>query len=83
MFDVPFLYGSGWTADADREHQPLIVLSKALNDKLFGGANSTGQTVRWNGRNFGALPADRDCRRRDDPGRSPLTSLQRSGMNEN
>jgi putative ABC transport system permease protein len=52
MFDVPFLYGSGWTADADREHQPLIVLSKALNDKLFGGANSTGQTVRWNDRTF-------------------------------
>jgi putative ABC transport system permease protein len=52
MFDVPFLFGTGWTADADREHEPLIVLSKDLNDKLFGGADSTGRTVRWNDRTF-------------------------------
>ena len=48
LFDVPFLYGSGWNADADRERQPVMVLSREMNDKLFGGRNSVGRTVRWN-----------------------------------
>jgi putative ABC transport system permease protein len=52
-FDVPFLYGSGWTAEAGSGGPPpLIVLSKALNEKIFGGANSTGRTIRWNERAF-------------------------------
>src|ERR1700739_3463752 len=28
MFEVPFLYGSGWSAGADQPPQPLIVLSR-------------------------------------------------------
>jgi putative ABC transport system permease protein len=48
MFDVPFLYGSGWSAAADRGPDPVIVLSKKENETLFGGANSVGRTVRWN-----------------------------------
>jgi putative ABC transport system permease protein len=48
MFDVPFLYGSGWSAAADRGPDPVIVLSKRENDKLFGGLNSVGRTIRWN-----------------------------------
>jgi len=52
MFDVPFLYGTGWTARADNDREPLIVLSKELNQKLFGGVNSTGRTIRWNERAF-------------------------------
>lgn len=47
MFDVPFLYGRGWGPQADREPQPVIVLSKQQNERLFGGANSVGRTVRW------------------------------------
>src|SRR5437870_1883340 len=52
MFEVPFLYGGGWSATADRPAQPVIVLSRAENDKLFGGANSVGRTLRWNDHEF-------------------------------
>ena len=52
MFEVPFLYGSSWSASADRPPQPVIVLSRAENDKLFAGANSVGRTLRWNDHEF-------------------------------
>jgi putative ABC transport system permease protein len=52
MFEVPFLYGSGWGARADEPAQPVIVLSREENEKLFGGANSVGRTLRWNDREF-------------------------------
>lgn len=52
MFDVPFKYGGGWSAEADRGPEPVLVLSKATNDKLFGGVNSVGRNVRWNDREF-------------------------------
>jgi putative ABC transport system permease protein len=52
MFDVPFLYGGAWDAAADRGPAPVIVLSKPLNDRLFGGLNSVGRLIRWNDRQF-------------------------------
>ncbi|MGH8217068.1 MAG: ABC transporter permease [Steroidobacteraceae bacterium] len=48
LFDVPFLYGSGWSAAADRKAEPVVVLSREMNDELFGGQNSVGRTLRWN-----------------------------------
>jgi putative ABC transport system permease protein len=52
MFDVPFQYGGGWSADDDRNLAPVIVISKDVNQQLFGGENSVGRTVRWNDREF-------------------------------
>jgi putative ABC transport system permease protein len=52
MFEVPFLYGNGWSGTADNPAQPLIVLSREENDKLFGGVNSVGRTLRWNDHEF-------------------------------
>jgi putative ABC transport system permease protein len=52
IFDVPFLYGSGWTAKADSAPSPVIVLSREQNQKSFGGANSVGRTIRWHDRDF-------------------------------
>jgi putative ABC transport system permease protein len=52
MFEVPFLYGNGWSTSADEPAQPVIVLSREQNDKLFGGANSVGRTLRWNDHEF-------------------------------
>jgi putative ABC transport system permease protein len=52
MFDVPFLYGSGWDATGDQNATPVIVLSKEQNEKLFGGINSVGRTIRWDDREF-------------------------------
>jgi putative ABC transport system permease protein len=47
MFEVPFKYGTGWSNKADAGPEPVIVLSKKLNDKIFGGQNSVGRTIRW------------------------------------
>ncbi len=45
MFDVPFIYGSGWSSADDKNHANVVVLSRALNDKLFGGADSVGKEL--------------------------------------
>jgi putative ABC transport system permease protein len=52
MFDVPFLYGTAWPKPLDKGAEPVIVISRDLNEKLFGGANSVGRTLRWNNRDF-------------------------------
>jgi putative ABC transport system permease protein len=52
VFDVPFQYGGSWAPEADRGPEPLIVLSKKMNDKVFGGANSVGRGIRWEDREF-------------------------------
>ncbi|MCI5105386.1 MAG: ABC transporter permease [Pseudomonadales bacterium] len=49
MFDVPFQYGSGWSADADANLEQVTVLSRDLNERLFGGANSVGETITMDG----------------------------------
>ncbi|RCS29119.1 ABC transporter permease [Rhodanobacter denitrificans] len=46
MFDVPFRYGNGWTAQDDVSRARVAVISSDLNDKLFNGANSVGRTLR-------------------------------------
>jgi putative ABC transport system permease protein len=46
MFDVPFLHGRGWNASDDEAGARVVVLTRELNDKLFGGKDSTGQTLR-------------------------------------
>ncbi|MEJ0040486.1 MAG: ABC transporter permease [Gammaproteobacteria bacterium] len=45
MFDVPFLYGGGWSRADDEAPTPVVVLSKYANQKLFGGTNSVGKTL--------------------------------------
>ena len=52
MFDVPMLYGSGWDKKADAGPEPVVVLSREMNDKLFGGKNSVGKNVRMGDREF-------------------------------
>ncbi|WP_243041837.1 ABC transporter permease [Dyella sedimenti] len=46
MFDVPFQYGGGWSADDDARHARVAVISADLNLRLFGGADSVGRTLR-------------------------------------
>jgi putative ABC transport system permease protein len=46
MFEVPFLYGQGWTAADDAAEARVAVISKSLNERLFGGADSRGKTLR-------------------------------------
>jgi putative ABC transport system permease protein len=52
MFDLPFLYGSGWDDDADRNLERVVVLSREINERVFGGENSVGRSVRLNGMDF-------------------------------
>jgi putative ABC transport system permease protein len=49
MFDTPFLYGNGWSATEDARRERVVVIAKELNDKVFGGADSVGRTIRMNG----------------------------------
>ncbi len=51
-FDVPFIYGGGWSRTEDDSPGPVVVLSKFMNDKLFGGANSVGREVVLGGRSY-------------------------------
>ena len=46
MFDVPFQFGQGWDAAADEGPQPVVVLDHETNEKVFGGTNSIGQTIK-------------------------------------
>ena len=52
MFDVPFRYGGGWSADADEAAEQVVVLSAATNERLFGGEDSVGRTVTLSGANY-------------------------------
>ncbi|HEX7731741.1 MAG TPA: ABC transporter permease [Rhodanobacter sp.] len=45
MFGVPFLYGSAWSAQDDAGRARVVVLSRAMNQKLFGGENSVGKSL--------------------------------------
>ena len=49
MFEVPFIHGQAWNAADDDAHARVVVISKVLNDRLFGGADSTGRQLRIDG----------------------------------
>jgi putative ABC transport system permease protein len=46
MFDVPIRFGRSWSADDDAAHARVAVISSELNERLFGGRNSVGETLR-------------------------------------
>jgi putative ABC transport system permease protein len=46
MFDVPFKFGAPWAAADDESRAAMVVITREMNDKLFGGANSVGKTIR-------------------------------------
>lgn len=52
MFDVPFLYGTGWDGNSDQTLERVVVLTRRLNEQLFGGDDSTGRSLTLNGRSF-------------------------------
>jgi putative ABC transport system permease protein len=52
MFDVPFQYGGGWSAQDDEARSSEIVISDQLNQKLFDGVDSVGRTINLNGHDY-------------------------------
>jgi putative ABC transport system permease protein len=52
MLDVPFQYGSGWSAADDAQRSAVVVISAKLNQQLFGGENSVGRTLNLEGKDY-------------------------------
>ena len=52
MFNVPFIYGGGWDKSADDAAEPVVVLTKELNERLFGGEDSVGNWLTMQGMRF-------------------------------
>lgn len=46
MFGAPFRYGHGWSEADDEAKARNVVVSSTLNERLFGGGNSVGRTLR-------------------------------------
>ncbi len=49
LFDVPFLYGGPWSQEQDDIKAMVIVLTRDMNNKLFGGKNSVGERIEVGG----------------------------------
>ena len=52
MLDAPFKYGGPWSRSDDDAGQPVLVLSRKLNEKLFAGINSVGKTLDISGQAY-------------------------------
>jgi putative ABC transport system permease protein len=58
LFHVDFRYGRPWRRAEEKGEPPgtpparVVVLSDLLNDRLFGGRDSVGRTIRLAGRDF-------------------------------
>jgi putative ABC transport system permease protein len=52
MFDVPMKYGSGWSEADDTAAEQVVVLNAETNERVFGGADSLGRTIRLSGSNY-------------------------------
>ncbi|MGH8116278.1 MAG: ABC transporter permease [Rhodanobacteraceae bacterium] len=51
-FDVPFRYGSGWSDQQGEDRARAAVIGRRLDDKLFGGRDSVGKTIRVNDHDY-------------------------------
>lgn len=52
LFDVPFRYGAGWSRTDDESRARVAVITTELNDKLFDGADSVGESIRLDQNTF-------------------------------
>ena len=55
MFEPPFLHGSFWNAADDDAAAPVAVISRELNERLFGHDNGVGRRIVLNGNSFRVL----------------------------
>ena len=52
MLDIPFAYGSGWSAADDINRANVVVISGKLNRQVFGSGDSVGKTLDIEGRDY-------------------------------
>jgi putative ABC transport system permease protein len=62
MFDVPFIAGTAWTADDDEHSARVIVIAKALAEKVFGSTDVIGKTLRVEGQDLRVIGVTADWR---------------------
>ena len=48
MFDTPFLFGGGWDRSSDLNEEYVAVIGREINERVFGGRDSVGETVVLN-----------------------------------
>ena len=74
IFNLPFRYGGPWAKSADAKPEQVVVIDHDTNEKMFGGGNSVGKTMRIEERNFrvvGVLEPYRPSMRWWELGRNP------------
>ncbi|HEX8254368.1 MAG TPA: ABC transporter permease, partial [Thermoanaerobaculia bacterium] len=52
IFNAPFAYGGPWTKAADAKPEQVVVIDHDTNEKVFGGGNSVGKTLRIDVRDY-------------------------------
>lgn len=52
MFDTPFLFGGGWDKAADLGEEYVVVINREINERVFGGENSVGESLVMNGKGY-------------------------------
>jgi putative ABC transport system permease protein len=45
MFEIPFKFGAPWNQADDESRAPVVVITRALNERVFAGAKSIGRTL--------------------------------------
>jgi putative ABC transport system permease protein len=60
MFDVPFRYGSPWAVENGDDGSNVVVIGKRLNDRLFGGKDSLGQSLNLDGTKYRVVGVIKD-----------------------
>jgi putative ABC transport system permease protein len=60
MFEVPFEFGGPWSRAEDARHAAVVVITRALNDQLFGGANSVGKSLTVGGKTYRVMGVTND-----------------------
>jgi len=52
MFEVPLLYGQPWSEADDSSGADVIVITRALSEKLYGSANPVGRRIVLGGQSY-------------------------------
>jgi putative ABC transport system permease protein len=52
MFEAPFKFGGPWSRADDQDGNPVVVISRKLNDEFFGGADSVGKSLVLDGATY-------------------------------
>jgi putative ABC transport system permease protein len=67
VFEVPLRHGRYWTPEEEMARTPVVVISRALSQRLLGREDGTGAEVRLGKRNFRVITGRRrDGRKKDE-----------------